>query len=92
MSPLLGGSAARARAHFDRAVALSSGHSAVAYVTLASTVSVGARDRAEFERLLKTALAIDLNARPSLRLANLVAQRRAQMLLAQESRLFPPAR
>jgi hypothetical protein len=89
MSPLLGGSASRAREHFDRAVALSEGHSAFAYVTLASTVSVSARDRAEFERLLRAALAIDLNARPSLRLANLVAQRRARALLAQTSRLFP---
>ena len=89
MSPLLGGSATRARQHFDRAVALAEGHSAFAYVTLASTVSVSARDRAEFERLLRTALAIDLNARPSLRLANLVAQRRARALLAQENRLFP---
>jgi TRAP transporter T-component len=92
MSPLLGGSAARAREHFERAVALSEGHSAFAYVTLASTVSVSARDRAEFERLLRAALAIDLNARPSLRLANLIAQRRARALLTQTQRLFPAAR
>jgi hypothetical protein len=92
MSPLLGGSAARAREHFERAVALSDGHSAFAYVTLASTVSVSAHDRGEFERLLKAALAIDLNARPSLRLANLVAQRRARALLAQVNALFPPRR
>ena len=85
MSPLLGGSAARARAHFDRAVALSEGHSAFAYVTLAPTV----RDRAEFERLLRAALAVDLNARPPLRLANLIAQRRARGLLAQVNTLFP---
>jgi TRAP transporter T-component len=88
MNPLLGGSAARAREHFDRAVRLSNGHSAFAYVALASTVSVRARDRAEFDRLLKAALAIDLNARPSLRLANLVAQRRARALLAQTNSLF----
>ena len=81
MSPLLGGSAVRARQHFDRAVALADGKSAYAYVTLAETVSVAARDRTEFEKLLKTALAIDLDARPSLRLANLVAQRRARFLL-----------
>jgi TRAP transporter T-component len=88
MSPLLGGSAARAREHFDRAVVLSGGHSAFAYVTLASTVSVRARDRAEFDRLLKTALSIDLKARPSLRLANLIAQRRARALLQQANSLF----
>jgi hypothetical protein len=86
MSPLLGGSAARAREHFQRAVALSGGHSAFAYVTLASSV---ASNRAEFERLLRSALEIDLNARPSLRLANLVAQRRARALLAEAGRRFP---
>jgi len=88
MSSLLGGSAARARQHFDRAVALSQGHSAFAYVTFASTVSVAAKDRAEFDRLLKAALAIDVNANPSTRLANLIAQRRARTLMAQATRLF----
>jgi hypothetical protein len=92
MSPLLGGSSARARQHFDRAIALSGGHSAFAYVALASTVSVRAQDRAEFERLLKSALSMDVNARPSLRLANLVAQRRARALLAQANSLFPSRR
>jgi len=88
MSPLLGGSAVRARQHFDRAVALAGGKSAYAYVTLAESVSVSARDRTEFEKLLKTALAIDLDARPSLRLANLVAQRRARFLLTRTDALF----
>jgi hypothetical protein len=90
MNPLLGGSAARARQHFDRAVELSGGHSAFAYVTLASTVSVSARDRPEFERLLNAALAIDVNAKPAMRLANLIAQRRARALLSQAPLLFPP--
>ena len=88
MSPLLGGSAARAREHFGRAVALSGGQSAFAYVALASAVSVSARDRQEFERLLRAALAIDVNAKPSMRLANLIAQRRAHSLLAQVNLLF----
>jgi tetratricopeptide (TPR) repeat protein len=85
---LLGGSHARAREHFDRAVALSNGHSAFAYVTLASSVSQPAKDRAEFERLLKAALAIDPNQEPSLRLANLIAQARARFLLSQVDHLF----
>jgi hypothetical protein len=89
MSPLLGGSTARAREHFDRAIALSKGQSAFAYVALASGVSVRAGDRGEFERLLRAALAIDPDARPALRLANLVAQRRARGLLAQGTSLFP---
>jgi predicted anti-sigma-YlaC factor YlaD len=88
MSPLLGGSAARAREHFKRAVALSGGQSAFPYVTLAAAVSVSARDRQEFERLLRAALAIEVDARPSLRLANLIAQRRARALLEQVNVLF----
>jgi hypothetical protein len=88
LSPLIGGSAARARQHFDRAVALSNGASAFAYVTLASSVAQPARDRAEFERLLRAALAIDVSREPSLRVANLLAQRRARFLLSQVNRLF----
>jgi hypothetical protein len=92
MSPLLGGSSTRAREHFDRAVALSNGQSAFAYVALASGVSVRAGNRGEFERLLQAALAIDADARPPLRLANLVAQRLARGLLSEAPRLFPGQR
>ena len=85
---LLGGAPARAREHFNRAVALSQGESAFAYVALATGVAQPAKDRAEFERLLKAALAIDVSKRPSIRLANLIAQKRARYLLTQTDRLF----
>src|SRR6478672_55936 len=85
---LLGGSAARARDHFNRAVALSNGESAFAYVALATGVAQPAKDRGEFERLLRAALAIDVSKRPSIRLANLIAQRHARYLLSQSSKLF----
>lgn len=75
---LVGGSPQRARAHFDRAVLLSEGQSAFAYVTMATSVS----DSAEAERLLKAALAVDVEKRPAIRLANLIAQKRARHLLA----------
>ncbi len=84
---LLGGNAARARQHFDRAVALSHGQSAFAYVALAEAVDRRAGNRSEFERQLRAALAIE-DAPPELRLANLVAQKRARFLLAQAGRLF----
>ena len=74
----LGGSPERARTHFDRAVELSGGDSAFAYVTMATSVP---KDTAEVTRLLKTALAIDVNRRPEIRLANLIAQKRARFLL-----------
>ena len=88
MPTLLGGSAARAREHFDRAIALSNGTSALAYVTMASSVAKPAKDRAEFKRLLEAALAIDASRAPALRLANLIAQRRARWLLSQIDRIF----
>jgi TRAP transporter T-component len=85
---LLGGSPARAKEHFDRAVALSNGESAFAYVALAAGVAQPAKDRREFERLLRAALAVDVSKRPSIRLANLIAQKRARYLLSQIDRLF----
>lgn len=87
MPLLFGGNAARARAHFDRAVALSNGTSAFAYLALAESVARPAGARAEFDRLLRSALAIS-GAPPELRLANLVAQKRAKFLLDRSSRLF----
>jgi hypothetical protein len=88
LSPLVGGSAVRARQHFERAVAISQGASAFAYVTMASSVARPAKNRAEFEKLLNTALAVDVNAHPELRLANLVAKRRARFLLSRINQLF----
>ena len=88
MPNLLGGSAERAARHFGRAAALSEGQSAFAYVTMASSVSVPARDRSGFERNLKAALAIDVNRDPSVRLANLLAQKRARFLMSRAGTLF----
>ncbi|HXG55761.1 MAG TPA: TRAP transporter TatT component family protein [Vicinamibacterales bacterium] len=88
LPPLVGGSPARAREHFDQAVALSNGQSAFAYVTLATSVAQPAKNRAEFEKLLRAALNIDASKRPPLRLANLIAQKRARVLLSQMDRLF----
>jgi len=83
-----GGSAERARAHFQRAVAISRGRRSAPYVALAESVCVGQQNRAEFEALLRQALAVDVDAAPSQRLANQVAQRRASWLLARSQELF----
>jgi hypothetical protein len=85
---LLGGSAERARRHFDRAVALSQGKSASLYVTMAASVALPARDRTTFQRLLKQALAVDVSQPSTLRLANVIAQKRARSLLSSADRLF----
>jgi predicted anti-sigma-YlaC factor YlaD len=84
----LGGSPARAREHFNRAVELSGGLDAAPFVAFASGVSMPAEDRVEFQQLLEQALAIDTNEDTSLRLLNLVSQKRAQMLLDHIDDLF----
>src|SRR5207302_1731389 len=43
---------------------------------------------AQFDSLLKQAIAIDADARPEWRLSNLIYQRRARWLLSQEDELF----
>ena len=84
----LGGSPERARDHFERAVALSDGLDAGPYVTLALGVSVPEENRAEFEDLLNRALAIDPDEDTSLRLLNVVNQKRARLLLDRVDDLF----
>lgn len=76
-----GGSVERARRHFERAMALGRGQQVGPLVTFAETVSVRLQDRKEFTQLLQEALAFDVNEAPEHRLANLIAQRRAQVLL-----------
>ena len=83
-----GGSPARAREAFDKAVAASGGKRAAPYVSYAETVSISTQDRKEFATLLETALAIDPDAAPEQRLANLIAQKRARWLLARQDELF----
>jgi TRAP transporter TatT component family protein len=77
LPPLLGGSPARARADFEKAMELSDKKSVFAYVALAAVIS----DPAEKRRLLEAALAIDVNALASRRLTNAIAQRYARALL-----------
>ena len=88
LPPGLGGSPERAREHFERAVALSNGLDAAPYVAFAAGVSVPEENRAEFQRLLEQALAIDPDQDTSLRLLNLVNQKRARTLLDHVDDLF----
>jgi predicted anti-sigma-YlaC factor YlaD len=83
-----GDAAERAQLHFERAVALSDGKLAAPYVALAEAVAVPQQDRARFEQLLEQALAVDVDARPQYRLANLIMQRRARWLLARTDELI----
>ena len=85
-----GDPAARARQHFERAMELCASAQAGPLVSLAESVAVVKQDRAEFQALLTRALAIDPNARPEWRLANLVMQRRARWLLSRTDELILP--
>jgi predicted anti-sigma-YlaC factor YlaD len=84
----VGGSAEKARQHLERALALAQGKRAGPLVSFAETVAVAKQDRAEFERLLRQALAVDPDAAPEQRLVNLIAQRRARWLLSRTDDLF----
>ena len=84
----MGGSYARARDHFARAVELSDGQDAGPYVSLATGVAVAEENREEFRELLETAIAIDPDEEPSNRLLNLIAQKRARVLLDHIDDLF----
>lgn len=79
---------ARSKKHFDRAMKLSAGKLAGPLVAYAEAVCVQEQQREEFERLLKQALAIDVDQMPEARLANLVMQRRARWLLSRMDELF----
>jgi hypothetical protein len=78
------------KAHFERALALSQGTKISALVTYAESVLGPRQDKRGFEALLKEAASFDVDqpkARGN-RLANVLAHRRAQWLLAHESDIF----
>lgn len=82
---------ARARAHFDRAIALSEGKAAGPYVSWAESVCVPKEDRECFEEMLRAAMKINPDDYPPMRLANTIFQRRAAWLLANVDRwILPP--
>lgn len=85
---VLGGSAERARKHFEEAVRIQKGELPGPYVELAEGQSIANQDRAEFERLMNQALALDVNKNPSMRLVSLIMQQRARGLLAHVDELF----
>jgi hypothetical protein len=69
-------------------MALAGGRKLSVIVSLAEHVAVRLNDRREFESLLHQALAFDVDTAPDHRLANLIAQRRATLLLSQIDNLF----
>lgn len=83
-----GGGPEKVRAHRDRALALSMNKKLGPRVSYAEGYLVQAQDRAAFEATLKEVLEADPNQAPRLRLANVLAQRRARLLLDHVDDLF----
>ena len=86
--PGAAGIEARARQHFTRAVEVQQGLSPGPYIALAMGVARPKRDRAEFEKLLTQAAAIDPEKDPTNRLPATVLRQRAQVLLANIDRIL----
>ena len=84
----MGGSLQKARDHFKKAIAISSGKSSTPYIALATTVSVKEQNLGEYQSLLKLALAIDPDIDPENRLLNILNQRKALWLLEHAEDFF----
>ncbi len=85
---LRGDAEQRARDHFRQAIELSGGLQAAPFVAHAESISVATNNRREYEQMLSRALAVDVDADPKNRLANLVMQRRARWLLDNKDLYF----
>jgi hypothetical protein len=87
--PSLGGDPAASLTHFERATELTEGNYLLGKVLFATYYWAKSNpDRARFEALLNEVLAADLEAHPDIRLANTIAQRRAQMWLDRADEVF----
>ncbi len=75
-----GGSAERAREHYRHAREISQGQRASVHVALAEAVSIREQNLTEFKALTAAALSVDPDKVPQLRLANIIARRRARWL------------
>jgi predicted anti-sigma-YlaC factor YlaD len=84
----LGGSPEGARQHFAEAIRIQKGQLPGPYLELAEGQSVFNQDRAEFEKLIQQALALDVNVQPSVRLVSLLMQARARGMLEHIDDLF----
>jgi predicted anti-sigma-YlaC factor YlaD len=82
------GSLAKAKEHFKRALALSHGLDASAYLNYAENISEAEHNPDEFEEMLHKALEIDVDKKPTWRLQNLIMQKRAKWLLARVDTIF----
>jgi hypothetical protein len=86
--PLLGGNLKKAKENFDKAVALTHGNFLFAKTLYAQFYAVQAQDKALFKSLMSEVISADPGALPEQRLANILAQERAQVLLRKKAEFF----
>ncbi len=84
----LGGDKDLAKHHFEEAVRKSRGGSISAYTSYAMAVCVPRQDYAEWKRLMKAAMAVDVDKYPDRRLANGFARQKACWLYSKRDDLF----
>jgi predicted anti-sigma-YlaC factor YlaD len=83
-----GGGIEKAKQHYERALALSKNKKLGPHVSYAENVLVKLQDRDGFTKLLEQVLAADVDADKPHRLENVLAQRRARLLLDNADDLF----
>ncbi|MBN2411085.1 TRAP transporter TatT component family protein [candidate division KSB1 bacterium] len=84
-----GGGIKKAESHFDRAMELNGGYSISPLVSVAETICVRQQDRERFKKLLSQVLEFEIDQKPSqYRLSNILAQQKAEFLLANIDYLF----
>jgi predicted anti-sigma-YlaC factor YlaD len=83
-----GADAATLKREYERALTLSGGNRASLFTTYAEAAAIPAQDVEAFRALLARALAVDTDAVPDWRVANLAAQKRARWLLAHAADYF----
>ncbi len=85
---MLGGNKAKSQEHFEKALKITHGRFFFTKVLYAQFYAVQAQDRGLFDRLLQEVISGDPNVLPEQRLGNILAQERAQTLLAKGNSLF----
>lgn len=83
-----GGSSAKAREHYRKALEFSGGRRASLHLALAETVTIKEQNLAEFRALIAAALSVDPEKAPELRLVNTISRRRATWLGSRIPDLF----
>ncbi len=84
----MGGSAAKARDHFERFQRIAGDADTSALVALATTVCVKEQNYAEFRSLLRQVLEFDVDKNPANRLVNIINRRKARWLLEHADEFF----